>query len=134
MGKQIIFSELELSGLLPLKWPSGRLKVLIKELPVGDQPVGRINQLSGHTFPGLGHPFVTASYSRCGYVILARGPSTDQGNLRMWPGDLTSGPLASKGRLADSTSLQWRPVGPVTPSPAPALTGGRTIMMASGRA
>ena len=44
---------------LPLKWPSGMLKDLTKELPVGDQPVGRINQLSEHTIPGLGHPFVT---------------------------------------------------------------------------
>ena len=114
--------------------PSGKMKGLTQELPIGDQPVGRINQLSEHMTLGRGHPFITASYSRCGYVILARGPSTDQGCLGMWPGDITRGPLASEGRLADSTSVRSKPVNLVTPSLAPALAGCRTIVMASGRA
>ena len=50
----------------PLKWPSGKMKGLTQELPIGDQPVGRINQLSEHMSLGRGHSFITASSSRGG--------------------------------------------------------------------
>ena len=83
-GAQSSFSDLDpLCSPDRAMFPAARLKGLVH---AGDQP-GKVNQLSEHMVLGRGHSLITTSPSRCGYVILGRGPCTDRGRLGVWPGD-----------------------------------------------